>query len=430
MAPKIHDTSDHSFIPSNELYKHFVRILHFTCLYFPQGPGVLRHCFVIYRSQDTASLLVALGMFVYSIGYAYPATCSCYSISVHLPTLLSQLDEYRMRNGEFINIKTLRRLHIIFILSYVLGVLLVALIMSLCLLIHVVWIDISDLFYPFTTDTLTYATATFIYFFLSAYAASSIPLIQIALYISICCIVHAEIDNLSKQLMKITKDRNEQLPIAFEDVSTKQMNAIDQDVTFIPTLNTNSSTYSSNYKSIKLERTLEELRLRYEAVLDIIAKANEFLQHLFFAILASSIPVSCLILYGIITLNSNRPQMIYTGLTNIQVFNLLFLILILGTYTANKVKQPVEYAMKINNRNLSEKASSSLQLMSVRYLAPCLGFNVYGLFSLDSSTFLTVIGTLITYAVVIYQFAQSPSSSYHCLNNGTDVANVTYQINR
>ncbi|ESO99094.1 hypothetical protein LOTGIDRAFT_173932 [Lottia gigantea] len=357
MVPNV---GDRNFTPASEIYTSIIRILHLSFLYFPQGS---------------------------SKGNAYLATSTCYSISVHFKPFLSALDEYRVMHDEFVNTRVLRRLLKICLVVYVIGTPMVSLGLSTSLLKDKVWNGVGDMFYPFSTDIVGSSIIMYIVLNVISFAVLSIISVLMTLFITIPTIVCGEMNNLTERLKIITAET--------QIVGRKEIAFItpSHDRSLLPTpksddvgLTKATDEQTPKEKPLELYSKLEEVRLRYESVLDIVTKANLVLQHLFFSTLATSIPVSCLVLYGFITLNSNRAQMVLTGLTNIYVFNMLFWIFILGIYTERKI-----------------------QLFTARYLAPSLGFDVYGPFSLDSSAFLTVFGTLLTYAVVIFQFAQRTS---------------------
>ncbi|XP_067668442.1 uncharacterized protein [Haliotis asinina] len=56
--------------------------------------------------------------------------------------------------------------------------------------------------------------------------------------------------------------------------------------------------------------------------------------------------------------------------------------------------------------DMSQLSPKTLQIVSIfanRLAGPPIGYTVYGLFTVDGSSVLTIIGTLLTYAVIILQ---------------------------
>ncbi|KAK6986080.1 hypothetical protein BgiMline_015704, partial [Biomphalaria glabrata] len=58
---------------------------------------------------------------------------------------------------------------------------------------------------------------------------------------------------------------------------------------------------------------------------------------------------------------------------------------------------------------VSQDLMQQLQLLVVCCSSKRIGIDVFGLFTLDSHTFLMVMGTIVTYGIVVIQFQQDKS---------------------
>ncbi|KAK6173001.1 hypothetical protein SNE40_016544 [Patella caerulea] len=164
---------------------------------------------------------------------------------------------------------------------------------------------------------------------------------------------------------------------------------------------------------------LEESRLKYEALLDLLSTANSCLTHYFCSSFVTALPVTCIVLYG--EIRKTHVDIFLGYLTSISVSSVvqMCLILFLGAYVSSKIKKPLEHVMKIDTRNYSRGLMSTVGLFTVRVVSPPIGFTVYELFAIDSATILTIFGTFVTYIIVMVQFAQAPGGGSTSCSNGT-----------
>ncbi|KAK7108784.1 hypothetical protein V1264_016453 [Littorina saxatilis] len=79
--------------------------------------------------------------------------------------------------------------------------------------------------------------------------------------------------------------------------------------------------------------------------------------------------------------------------------------------------EPVDFLFCLDVQRMSGKGSEIVSMFLSRVQGAPIGFHVYNLFTVDTSTIMMICGTVLTYALVIVQFQPegtvqlSPTSS-------------------
>ncbi|KAK6172999.1 hypothetical protein SNE40_016542 [Patella caerulea] len=173
------------------------------------------------------------------------------------------------------------------------------------------------------------------------------------------------------------------------------------------------------YLDRQSEEELETVRNRFEGLLDILAAANDVLIHFSVSLYFTSIPIIFLLVYGIIKDSANTPMLMFMCAISIHCSIGLVWTLSAGVYLCLKIKRPLEYVMKVNMKNSSVDLMSTVSLLTARLNSSPIGFTVGDVVTIDTTTVITIFGTLLSYAIVIYQFAQTTDT------NGCNCTNTT-----
>ncbi|KAK7469511.1 hypothetical protein BaRGS_00036490 [Batillaria attramentaria] len=133
--------------------------------------------------------------------------------------------------------------------------------------------------------------------------------------------------------------------------------------------------------SAKPDEDLEHFRFGHEALCVLLDKANVAFRHFLFARYAFGAPV---VLFALRFLILNKKNVAVTQ-TVLVIMGVICVQMAIVTITAAAL-------------------SVQMNIFLSRLQSGSIGFNVYGLFTIDLSAVLMICGTLMTYAVIILQF--------------------------
>ncbi|KAK3588751.1 hypothetical protein CHS0354_024229 [Potamilus streckersoni] len=171
-----------------------------------------------------------------------------------------------------------------------------------------------------------------------------------------------------------------------------------------------------------IEEALEMLRKRHEEMTKVVNQSNDILKHFTFVTYAAGMPMTCFVLYGMITGQLDLSDTIFM-LTCLMNINLqMILVTSLAACLNAKIHQPLDCIFQLNLEIATEKTIQLLNVFAARVNGPPIGIGVWDLFVIDKSTILMIGGTLITYAVVVIGFkpdGQSTTSVSQVSNNSS-----------
>ncbi|KAK6192123.1 hypothetical protein SNE40_003656 [Patella caerulea] len=169
-----------------------------------------------------------------------------------------------------------------------------------------------------------------------------------------------------------------------------------------------------------LENTIENLRQEFISLIECFESSNSLVRHFLFGCFAVFIPAFCFMLYGLTRRSLTTGESVYLLLLTGLILTFIVIFTVVGAILSVKAHEPLDELMKINVLSVTDKTSQSVILFVSRLTGPTIGFRVYELFTLDTNTILAVLGTLLTYAVVMVQFSDSDSKkTYTCPSNIT-----------
>ncbi|XP_076438637.1 uncharacterized protein LOC143277634 [Babylonia areolata] len=97
----------------------------------------------------------------------------------------------------------------------------------------------------------------------------------------------------------------------------------------------------------------------------------------------------------------------------IQIMVALSFATVVGIIVNDNAHAAQEVIFAADWSQFSDRLLTKVQLFSSRLCNSRIGYGVYGLFVIDRSTVLMMVGTLVTYTVVVVQFQQSEVSVHH-----------------
>ncbi|KAK6192121.1 hypothetical protein SNE40_003655 [Patella caerulea] len=167
---------------------------------------------------------------------------------------------------------------------------------------------------------------------------------------------------------------------------------------------------------MEFESSIENLRQQYISLIECFDHSNKILCHYLFGSYAVVIPGFCFMLFGFTRDVLTAGETLYISF--LSAANLIVIIMFtgMGAILSIKAHEPLDALMKIDLLSVTDKTVHSVNLFVSRLTGPTIGYRVYELFTLDTHTILAVIGTLLTYAVVMLQFSGSSNINNCSLN--------------
>ncbi|XP_067673867.1 uncharacterized protein [Haliotis asinina] len=156
---------------------------------------------------------------------------------------------------------------------------------------------------------------------------------------------------------------------------------------------------------------LKDIIGRHKHMSSLISRFGNFIAFYLCIGLFMSLPLSCFALYVIMTRVESQ--------SNVAVCTFILLVTGLGCITLSilgatvnvKAHTALQCMLKIPTNDLSESTMSAVNQFTSLLTGTTIGYNVYGLFTISPPTLLTIVGTLVTYVVVVLQFRQPDSQT-------------------
>ncbi|KAL5004347.1 hypothetical protein ScPMuIL_017803 [Solemya velum] len=156
------------------------------------------------------------------------------------------------------------------------------------------------------------------------------------------------------------------------------------------------------------------LRCRYEELGDILESANHVLGHCVFGTYAANIPAFCLLLYTIVV-DKLPPQ---DAIVFIEFLVTVSVVLVGVTWSgiklSSKAQEPLYYILKADLQEIPEHAIHQISVFVDRLVFCPPAVSMYGLMDISKSSVLMILGTVLSYAVLILQL--KPSRLENCLD--------------
>ncbi|KAK7108787.1 hypothetical protein V1264_016456 [Littorina saxatilis] len=149
---------------------------------------------------------------------------------------------------------------------------------------------------------------------------------------------------------------------------------------------------------------IEDFRLRHAALCRVIVSANRVMRHILAAFYGAGITCLLLSIHDLLNKQHGLVDLIGLGNTFFTFVGYLIIITLTGVSLNLKMHEPVDFLFCLDVQRMSGKGSEIVSMFLSRVQGAPIGFNVYSLFTVDTSTVMMICGTLLTYALVIVQF--------------------------
>ncbi|XP_050414961.2 uncharacterized protein LOC126829250 [Patella vulgata] len=456
---KIRGNADKKFIPAKQMFRKIIQLMRIVGIYLPEERrswkrisywgymiilaifnlmSLVRQLWVVVHSMNVTCYIVSVGILIYHTGIAYFYMRACYRIMKHFALLMKILDNYRSCFGEFCRVSQIIKL----IRFTEVVVCVVTPLMAVSAVYYSfdssILREIAGIFWPFNHNTPLNSLLGILFFGFESLRSSGLQLVLSVIFFLIWYILITEFGDIDRAIKELILKRSEpnnpkiiNVQELAKDLAQKNVNvdsceepriSNSQDRTdkYLKKLQDETTDYLTYFHK-QSEEELETIRNRFEGLLDILAAANDVLEHFIVSLYFTSLPVIFLLVYGIIKDSANTPMLMIICAISMYNSSSLLWNLLAGAYLSLKIKKPLEYVMKINMKNSSVNLLSTVSLLTARLNSSPIGFTVCDVVTIDTTTMFTIFGTLLTYAIVIFQFAQTADTSAPNYLNATFV---------
>ncbi|XP_071086483.1 putative gustatory receptor 28b [Haliotis cracherodii] len=162
----------------------------------------------------------------------------------------------------------------------------------------------------------------------------------------------------------------------------------------------------------KFESIFGQFCQRHKRLSLISDEGNSFNSHVAFATYVFGIPMICFLVYGLIRGSLPKDELLFCSGNLCTITALMILVTVMGFVLNDSANEPLQHIFRSNWASYSEETTQKISLFVARLASEKVGYSVYGLFTIDRSTILMVVGTILTYAVVVLQV--QPDSGAAC----------------
>ncbi|XP_067668271.1 uncharacterized protein [Haliotis asinina] len=172
-------------------------------------------------------------------------------------------------------------------------------------------------------------------------------------------------------------------------------------------------TFGTKGGDVPSTNVIDRIRRQFEDICGLVETANDVFKHVIGSCFIASIPVVCLMLYGFIQNDLMREEYLVLIECMIVLLTIVAVLTLTSVVLNFKAHAGLTGLLKIEFSRWSEKDLQIMNLFVTRITSTNIGYTVYNLFTVDSSTILMVStevvdlklsGTLLTYVFVVLQF--------------------------
>ncbi|XP_048247449.1 uncharacterized protein LOC124118100 isoform X2 [Haliotis rufescens] len=160
------------------------------------------------------------------------------------------------------------------------------------------------------------------------------------------------------------------------------------------------------------ERIFGPFCQRHKRLSLILDQANNINTHFAFATYVFGIPMICFLWFGLIRGSLQTDELLFCSANLFTITALMIDVTVASCVLNDTANEPLQHIFRSNWASYSEGTTQKISLFVARLASEKVGYSVYGLFTIDRSTILMVVGTILTYAVVVLQV--QPDSGAAC----------------
>ncbi|XP_067673868.1 uncharacterized protein [Haliotis asinina] len=158
----------------------------------------------------------------------------------------------------------------------------------------------------------------------------------------------------------------------------------------------------------------EQMRIiigRHKRICRLISAFGDSIAYMQFAGFFMSLPLSCFSLYVIMTRMESQTNVILCACILVFCSWGCIVMSIVGVRVNVKAHAALKHMLQIPTVHLNETTIRAVNQFTSLLSGTTIGYNVYGLFTISPPTVLSIVGTLVTYVVVVLQFRPPDSQT-------------------
>ncbi|XP_050410820.1 uncharacterized protein LOC126825273 [Patella vulgata] len=150
---------------------------------------------------------------------------------------------------------------------------------------------------------------------------------------------------------------------------------------------------------------LNTLMKQHQAVCDLLSAVNRICKHYLVGSILAFFTADCFMLVMLTNVSSLTTvyftAMLFWAIVYFLVFNALLLI---ASQVSSMAHETLDEIWKIDFSSLTDKGLKLIDIFTTKLSGSTIGYDVYGLFTIQKSSILAICGTLLTYFIVAVQF--------------------------
>ncbi|XP_048251867.1 uncharacterized protein LOC124135032 [Haliotis rufescens] len=152
------------------------------------------------------------------------------------------------------------------------------------------------------------------------------------------------------------------------------------------------------------EARFNTLVIHHGHVTEVLEDINNYVQHFIFTCVFMTLPLACAIIYSILYKSVNSGEVIVYSTGCVWVLLCVGLRLLVDALVSSKAHGTLQYVWRLDKERFSGIGLQKMNLFVSRLTGDTIGFNIHGLFTITMPTLLGIVGTLVTYIIVVVQF--------------------------
>ncbi|XP_048251869.1 uncharacterized protein LOC125379978 [Haliotis rufescens] len=161
------------------------------------------------------------------------------------------------------------------------------------------------------------------------------------------------------------------------------------------------------------EARFNTLVIHHVWITEVLEDINNYVQHFIFTCVFMTLPVICTMVYSILSNPVNSVEVIAYSTACVCTLLGFGLILRVGALVSSKAHGTLQYVWRLDKERFSGTGLQKMNLFVSRLTGDSIGYNIHGLFTITMPTLLGIVGTLVTYIIVVVQF-KPPDTSCQC----------------
>ncbi|XP_071092973.1 uncharacterized protein [Haliotis cracherodii] len=157
------------------------------------------------------------------------------------------------------------------------------------------------------------------------------------------------------------------------------------------------------YQCVKCVKLTDIIR-RHKHICSLISGYGDSIAYFQFVSFFMSLPLSCFSLHVLLTRMESQTTVVLCTSILVACSVACIVLSVTGVRVNVKAHAALQSVLKISTADLSETTMREVNQSTSLLTGTTIGYSVYGLFTITPSTLLTIVGTLVTYFVVVLQF--------------------------